>query len=144
MNLPSVIGSILLHLDRLSDGSLDPKKHWLWKIFGDGDPHSKIFHPVRESLLSSAQLNPVLSFKPSIVGLLILEVERKPFLSSLISHMAGERQGWNAMEIFDFKTRLLFGTKKSSHFPPWGFPGPVPAQPSPAHSLAAAAGLWRA
>lgn len=110
MTLPSV-KSTLFHHDRLNGTSLDPKKNWLWKIFGDGDPHSSIFHPVRETLLSLAQLNPVLSFKLSIAGLLILEVERKSFPSSFISYMAGERQGWHAMEILHLNNRGLFGTK---------------------------------
>lgn len=112
-NCDSVISikSIFFHYDRLNDSNLDPKKHGLWKIFGDGDPDSNILHPVKESLLNLGQLNPVLSFKPSIVALLILEVERKLFPSSFISYIAGERQGWHAMEILHLNNRWLFGTK---------------------------------
>lgn len=45
------------------------------------------------------------------MGLLILEVEIKSFPSTVISYMAGKRQGCHAMEILDLNNRWLFGTK---------------------------------
>lgn len=50
----------------MNDSSLDPKKILVMEDLWRWGSSFQYFHPVRESLLSLAQLNPVLSFKPSI------------------------------------------------------------------------------